>query len=108
MGIHYHIWDRYFHVLIKFNLGGKNMKSINLKGISKPTLVRIVGLFVILSNQVSVSIFDFQLIPFGDEEIYESVSIILTIVMSIITTWKDTPVTVAGQKGHELTKDLKK
>lgn len=83
------------------------MNKLNLKGVPTVTWVRIIGLLVILANQVSVSIFNFQLVPFGDEEIYEGVSTILTIVMSIVTAWKDTPVTVAAQEGHKVTKDLK-
>lgn len=83
------------------------MNKLNLKGIPTATWVRIIGLAIILVNQVSVSIFKFQLLPFGDEEIYEGVSTVLTIVISIITTYKDTPVTLAAQKGHKVTKDLK-
>lgn len=83
------------------------MKRLNLKGVPTATWVRIIGLLVILVNQVSVSIFSFQLVPFGDEEIYEGVSTILTIVMSIVATWKDTPITVAAQEGHRVTKELK-
>ena len=83
------------------------MKRLNLKGVPTATWVRIIGLLVILVNQVSVSIFDFQLVPFGDEEIYEGVSTVLTILMSIVTAWKDTPVTKAAQEGHKVTKELK-
>ncbi|MGB3160354.1 MAG: phage holin [Carnobacterium sp.] len=83
------------------------MNKINLKGINKSTWVRLVGLFVILLNQISISIFNFQLLPFADEEIYEGVSTILTIILSVLSTWKDTPITVAGQKGSKLTKELK-
>lgn len=83
------------------------MNKLNLKGIPTATWVRIIGLAIILVNQVSVSIFKFQLLPFGDEEIYEGVSTVLTIVVSILTAYKDTPVTLAAQQGHEVTKDLK-
>lgn len=84
------------------------MNKFNFKAVPITTWVRIVGLFIILINQVSVSIFNFQLIPFGDEEIYEGVSTILTIIMSVLATWKDTPVTAAAQEGHRVTKKLKK
>ena len=83
------------------------MNKLNLKGVPTATWVRIVGLFIILANQVSISIFKFQLVPFGDEEIYEGVSTILTIVISLIAGWKDTPLTVAAQKGNKVTKELK-
>jgi len=83
------------------------MNKLNLKGVPTATWVRIIGLGIILVNQVSVSIFNFQLIPFEDEEIYEGVSTVLTIIVSIITTYKDTPLTVAAQKGNQVTTNLK-
>lgn len=83
------------------------MSKLNLKGVPTATWARIVGLFVILANQVSVSIFSFQLVPFGDEEIYEGVSTILTIFISVLTTWKDTPITKEAQEGSRVTKKLK-
>lgn len=83
------------------------MNKLNLKGVPTATWVRIIGLAIILVNQVSVSIFNFQLVPFGDEEIYEGISTILTIVMSVLATWKDTPLTVAAQEGNKVTNELK-
>lgn len=83
------------------------MNKLNLKGVPTTAYVRIIGLVLVLANQVSVSVFEFQLIPFADEEIYEGVSTVLTILMSVVATWKDTPVTVAAQEGHRVTKKLK-
>lgn len=83
------------------------MNKLNLKGIPTAAWVRIIGLVLVLANQVSISVFEFQLIPFADEEIYEGVSTVLTILMSVFATWKDTPVTKAAQEGHKVTKELK-
>lgn len=83
------------------------MNKLNLSGIPKSVWVRILGLFLVLLNQVLITFFDFQLLPFTDDQIYEGVSTVLTIVVSVITTYKDTPVTTAGQIGHEKTKELK-
>ncbi|MBT2732129.1 phage holin [Carnobacterium sp. ISL-102] len=83
------------------------MNKLNIKGIPTGTWVRLIGLFVILANQVSVSIFNFQLVPYPDESIYEGVSTILTILISVFATWKDTPVTIAAQEGNKVTNELK-
>ena len=78
------------------------MKRLNLKGVPTATWVRIIGLLVILVNQVSVSIFDLQLVPFGDEEIYEGVSTVLTIVMAVLTGWKNNSLTKTAQEADQL------
>lgn len=62
---------------------------MNFSGVSMQTWVRIVALLVILVNQVSISFFKFQLLPFSDEQVYEGVSVLLTILVSFWTTWKN-------------------
>lgn len=83
------------------------MNKLNLKGVPTGTWVRIIGLFVILVNQISVTIFNFQLVPFADEAIYEGISTVLTILISVFATWKDTPITKAAQEGNKVTTKLK-
>ncbi|ALV21076.1 phage holin [Carnobacterium antarcticum] len=83
------------------------MKSFNFKGVPTKTWVRIIGLFFILINQVSVSIFEFQLLPFGDAEIYEGVSTILTLVISIFAGWKNNSLTAEAQYADNVLKDMK-
>lgn len=78
------------------------MNKLNLKGVPTATWVRIIGLLVILANQVSVSIFDFQLVPFRDEEIYEGVSTVLTIVMAVLTGWKNNSLTKPAQEADQI------
>lgn len=78
------------------------MNKPNLSGITTATWVRIIGLAVILVNQVSVSIFDFQLLPFGDAAIYEGISIILTIVISVVAGWKNNSITKEAQEADRV------
>lgn len=83
------------------------MKNINLKGVSKATWVRILGLLFILLNQIATSIFDFQLLPFEDAEIYEGISTALTLLVSIYAAWKNNSLTEEAQHADSVLK-LKK
>lgn len=83
------------------------MKNINLKGISKATWVRILGLLIILVNQVATSVFDAQLLPFDDAEIYEGLSTVLTLLVSIYAAWKNNSITEEAQYADSVLK-LKK
>lgn len=83
------------------------MKNINLKGVSKATWVRILGLLFILINQVATSVFNTQLLPFTDAEIYEGISTVLTIVISVYTAWKNNSLTEEAQYADSVLK-LKK
>ncbi|WP_130807638.1 SPP1 phage holin family protein [Senegalia massiliensis] len=78
--------------------------DFNFKGVNKATWVRIVGLFLVLINQVSISFFKFELISFGDEQIYEGVSTILTVVMAIVAGWKNNSFTEEAQKADAVLK----
>ncbi|WP_405101390.1 SPP1 phage holin family protein [Oceanobacillus sp. FSL H7-0719] len=82
------------------------MKKINLKGVTKATWARIITLFLALANQVSISIFNYQLLPFDDAAIYEGVSTALTVVAAIIAGHKNNSVTVEAQKGDEVKRRL--
>jgi len=62
---------------------------------------------LILINQVAISLFDFRLIPFSDNEIYEGVSVILTIVITIWTSWKNNSITKEGQVADEVLQQKK-
>lgn len=78
------------------------MKKFNFSGVSTAAWVRMVGLLLSLINQVSISVFDFQAIPFADEEIYEGVSTILTIVVSIVAGWKNNSITPEAQEADRV------
>ena len=82
--------------------------KLNLKGVNKATWVRIIGLLIILINQVAITIFDFQLLNFTDEQIYEGISTILTIVIAVAAGWKNNSITEAGQKADKVLKEEKR
>jgi SPP1 family holin len=77
---------------------------MNLKGVSKDTWVRIIVLALILVNQVSVTVFGNQLLPFSDEQLYEGISTGLTIAVAIWTTWKNNSFTTEAQRADQLIK----
>lgn len=81
---------------------------INLRDVPVKTWVRIIALFLILVNQISISLFEFQLLPFSDESIYEGVSTVLTIVVSVLSAWYNNSFTDEAQIADEQLKLLKK
>lgn len=80
------------------------MKNFNLKGVTPATWVRIVSLFAVLVNQISISIFEFQLIPFTDDEIYEGLSTLATFVVAVIAAWKNNSISEPAQKADKVLK----
>jgi len=59
---------------------------------NKNMIVRVAALIVVLINQVLVG-FGFDPLPFSNEQVYEGLSAVATVVMSVITTYFDTDVT---------------
>lgn len=80
------------------------MKKVNLKGVNKATWVRLAAFLLVFLNQVAVSIFEFQLLPFTDAQIYEGVSIVVTTLVSIYTAWKNNSLTESAQEADQLLK----
>lgn len=78
------------------------MKKINLSGISTATWVRSIVFFLTLANQLSVSVFEFKLLPWGEDDMYESVSMVVTAIVSLIAYWKNNSVTVQAQEADEV------
>lgn len=76
--------------------------KFNFKGVSKGTWVRIISLFLVLINQISVSLFKFQLLPFEDEQIYEGVSTVLTFIVALWTAWENNSFTEKAQEADKL------
>lgn len=80
----------------------------NFKGVDRITWVRIIALFILLMNQISVSFFGFKVIPFEDDQIYEGVSLVLTVLVTIWATWKNNSFTTEAQMVDKQLKGLKK
>lgn len=81
--------------------------NFNFKGVSKDTWVRIIVMFLVLINLVSTNLFNYQLIPFSDEQINNFVSTGLTVVVTIWTAYKNNSVTTAAQEADKVMKNLK-
>lgn len=81
--------------------------NFNFKGVSKATWTRIIALILVLANQIAVSFFDAQLLPFEDAEIYEGVSVLVTVIISILAGWKNNSITQEAQEADRVLK-LKK
>lgn len=79
---------------------------MNLKGVSTQTWVRIIAMIVILVNLVSVTFFNYQLVPFSDEQIYEGVAVMLTVVVVPWASWKNNSFTRNAQTADSFLKNL--
>lgn len=64
------------------------MKNLDLKNISKSTIARSIALIVVLINQGLV-LFGKEVLPFTEDEVYQGVSMVLTVVMAIMAWWKN-------------------
>lgn len=77
---------------------------MNLRGVSKGVWVRVIALVLVLVNLISVSFFNFQLLPFTDAQLYEGASVLVTVVVGIWTTWKNNSFTKEAQRADEIMK----
>lgn len=77
------------------------MKKFNLKGVSTAVWVRIIGGILAVVNLISISVFEFRLLPFADEEIYEIVSTVITGVVLVVNTWKNNSLTKPAQEADQ-------
>ena len=59
-----------------------------MEKIKKDTIVRTIALAFALMNQ-GLAIAGKELLPFGEEEVYQFVSLGLTLVTSILAWWKN-------------------
>ena len=85
----------------------KEMK-INLKRVTPATWTRLIVLVIALINQVAISFFDTPIISIGDEELYESVSTIVTAAAAIYAAWKNNSLTEPAQNADEVMRLEKK
>jgi SPP1 family holin len=75
--------------------------------IKKDTIIRLVVLFLVLVNQIlcSYGVISFEV---GEDQIYEFVSTLATILISIWTAWKNNSITPEAIKADEYLKQLKR
>lgn len=79
---------------------------MNFKNVSPATWTRIIVLLLSLVNLIGVSIFHVQLLPFDDIQLYEGVSMVVTVVATILTTWKNNSFTPEAQKADAYLSNL--
>lgn len=77
---------------------------MNFKNVTKGTWVRIITLLLVLVNLIGTSIFNYVLLPFAEEDLNDGVSIFLTIIVTIWTTWKNNSFTKEAQKADQYLK----
>lgn len=70
-------------------------------------IVRLVVLVILLINQALITL-GWNPLPFSEEQIYETVSSIATVVVAIWAWWKNNSITKEAQKADEYLKELKK
>ena len=69
-------------------------------------IIRLVVLAILLLNQVLIT-FGWNPLPWSEDEIYEAVSSIATVIMALYAWWKNNSVTKEAQKADEYLKELK-
>ncbi len=69
-------------------------------------IVRLVVLAVLLLNQTLI-VMGWNPLPFSEDEIYEGVSSVATVVAAIVAWWKNNSVTKEAQQADEYLRKLK-
>ena len=69
-------------------------------------IVRLVVLAVLLLNQ-SLVVMGWNPLPFSEDEIYEGVSSVATVIMALYAWWKNNSITKEAQQADEYLKELK-
>ena len=77
-----------------------------MKRISTDTIARTICLVFALVNQV-LAIFGKDVLPFTNDEIYQTVSLVATLSTSLLAWWKNNSFTSAAIEADKLMKSLK-
>lgn len=72
----------------------------------KGTVIRTTVLVLALLNQMLI-VFGKNPLPFSDEELYQGVSAVLTVITSLISWWKNNSFTKKARLADEYLKHLK-
>ena len=59
-----------------------------MQGIKKETLVRTAALVIALINQI-LAVAGKELLPFGEDDLYQFVSLGMTLITSLVAWWKN-------------------
>ncbi len=77
-----------------------------MKRISTDTIARTICLVFALVNQV-LAIFGKNVLPFTNDEIYQTVSLVATLSTSLLAWWKNNSFTSAAIEADKLMESLK-
>lgn len=77
-----------------------------MKRISTDTITRTICLVFALVNQV-LAIFGKNVLPFTNDEIYQTVSLVATLSTSLLAWWKNNSFTSAAIEADKLMESLK-
>lgn len=79
--------------------------NLNLKDVSKDTWARTIFLFLSLANQL-LAVFGKDTLDFTEDEIYQAVSILATLISTIIAWWKNNSFSQTAQAADIVLKNL--
>lgn len=82
------------------------MKNINLKGITKESVIGVALLFLSLVN-ATLQMLGLDTIPIASENVSEVISIAFLIVTALWNAWKNRNLSTASQKAQEITDAIK-
>ena len=74
--------------------------------VSGQTIARTAVLFIALMNQILV-LFGINPLPFSDNEVYETVSLVCTAAASLWAWWKNNSFTQSAIKADEYLEEMK-
>ena len=80
-------------------------KKLNFSGVTVVTWVRTIVLIIALINQV-LAIFGKGKIDIAENDIYQLVSIIATIISTLVAWWKNNSFSLSAQAGDAVMKSL--
>lgn len=69
-------------------------------------IVRLVVLVILLANQALI-VFGLNPLPFSEEQIFEAVSSVATVVVALWAWWKNNSITKEAQQADEYLQELK-
>lgn len=72
----------------------------------KQAIVRLIVLAIVLINQALV-VAGWNPLPFSEEQIYEAVSTVATVVIALWAWWKNNSITKEAQVADEFMNELK-
>lgn len=79
--------------------------NLNLKDVSKDTWARTLFLFLSLANQL-LAVFGKDTLEFTEDEIYQAVSILATIISTVMAWWKNNSFSQTAQAADVVLKNL--